>query len=336
MTTTGRKPVGLVLGSAIPPEQIRDLARVGEDCGMNELWLAEDYFFTGGIAGAAAALEVTSEIAVGTGVASAMVRHPALLAMETSTLGRMHPGRFLPGIGLGVPHWVQQMHLYPKSQLRALRECTSSVRRLLAGETLTERGEYFGFDEVTLTYPLDPVPPIYLGVLGPKMLNLSGEIADGTATSVFTNVEYLGWMRERIAEGQAKAGRTDHHRVVAFAMFCCDEDSEAARDALRPIFSMYLSMMPKTPMTDAYGISDRLVELAEGGPEAVASGLESAWMADLAVVGNPEECAAQIQRLLDAGADSVALFPQPTERCAEMARLAGEQVLPLLGATVSA
>ncbi len=98
-----RLPVGLVLGSAIPPEQIRDLARLGEDQGLGELWLAEDYFFTGGIAGATAALEVTSEIPVGTGIVSAMVRHPALLAMEISTICRMYRAGSCPGSGSASP-----------------------------------------------------------------------------------------------------------------------------------------------------------------------------------------------------------------------------------------
>src|ERR1051326_5213840 len=104
-------PVGLVLGSHLAPEQIASTARLGEELGYTELWLAEDYFFTGGIAGAAAALAATSESPVGLGIVSAMARHPAALAMEISTLARMYPGRLRPGIGLGVPAWVRQMRL---------------------------------------------------------------------------------------------------------------------------------------------------------------------------------------------------------------------------------
>ena len=141
-----RPPVGLVLGSHLAPEQIASTARLGEELGFRELWLAEDYFFTGGISGAGAALGATSEIPVGLGIVSAMVRHPALLAMEVSTLARMYPGRVRPGIGLGVPAWVRQMNLMPRSRIGAMRECVSALRRLLAGEELTEEGDYFSFN----------------------------------------------------------------------------------------------------------------------------------------------------------------------------------------------
>ena len=115
-------PVGLVLGSALAPETLPGLSRLAEQLGYGELWFAEDYFFTGGISGAAAALAATERIPIGLGVVSAMVRHPALLAMEIATLDRMFPGRLRPGIGTGVPAWMRQMGVKPRSPLSALRE----------------------------------------------------------------------------------------------------------------------------------------------------------------------------------------------------------------------
>jgi alkanesulfonate monooxygenase SsuD/methylene tetrahydromethanopterin reductase-like flavin-dependent oxidoreductase (luciferase family) len=48
------------------------------------------------------------------------------------------------------------------------------------------------------------------------------------------------------------------------------------------------------------------------------------------VAGAPDECAEKIRRLLDAGADSVALFPMPSERSEEMVRAGAADVLPRL------
>ena len=88
--------VGAVLGSAIHPRELMGLSRRCEELGYSELWLAEDYFFTGGVAGAATVLGATSHVPVGLSIVSSVARHPALLAMEMSTLGHQYPGR-LPG-----------------------------------------------------------------------------------------------------------------------------------------------------------------------------------------------------------------------------------------------
>lgn len=328
MTTS---PLGLVLGSHLAPEEIAATARFGEELGFRELWLAEDYFFTGGISGAAVALGATKEIPVGLGIVSALVRHPALLAMEVSTLARIYPGRIRPGIGLGVPSWVRQMHLMPRSRVGAMRECVSALRRLLAGEELTERGEYFSFDRVRLTYPPSGPVPVFMGIIGPKMLHLSGEIADGTVGSVMAGTAYLTWAREQIGAGRAAVGRTGSpHPLAAFTMFSIDTDGERAKAAIRPTMAFYLAADPVNAMTEVYGIADRVAEAAQGGAQAVEAVMEDKWVEDLVVAGNADECVEKIQALLRAGADTVVLFPSPADRAREMLELAGREVLPKL------
>ena len=324
-------PVGLVLGSHLAPEEIAATARFGEELGFRELWLAEDYFFTGGISGAAVALGATKEIPVGLGIVSALVRHPALLAMEVSTLARMYPGRIRPGIGLGVPSWVRQMHLMPRSRVGAMRECVSALRSLLAGEELTERGEYFSFDRVRLTYPPLGSVPVFMGIIGPKMLHLSGEIADGTVGSVMAGTAYLTWAREQIAAGQAAVGRAgSSHPFAAFTMFSIDADGARAKAAIRPTMAFYLAADPVNAMTEVYGIADEVGEAAKGGAQAVEAAIQDAWVEDLVVAGNPDECVEKIQAMLSAGADTVVLFPSPADRAREMLELAGREVLPKL------
>jgi alkanesulfonate monooxygenase SsuD/methylene tetrahydromethanopterin reductase-like flavin-dependent oxidoreductase (luciferase family) len=330
--TQGGSPVGLVLGSALAPEHITEVATAAEELGFGQLWLAEDYFFTGGIAGAAAVLAETQRVPVGLGIVSAMVRHPALLAMELATLARMYPNRLLPGIGLGVPHWLDQMGINPKSSLKAMRETITGVRGLLDGEELTSEGASFSFDKVQLTYPVaDQKIPLYAGVMGPKLLQLAGEIADGTVLSVLASPEYVRWARERIAEGQKRAGRTDHHRISTFALFAVSEDGDRARADVRDLVAFYLVTVAQSALVQAYGITDEVLELAKGGPEAVAKAMPDQWLEDLAVAGTPEECAAKIDRLLEAGSDTVELFLVPPERARDLVELAGEKVLPRVG-----
>jgi 5,10-methylenetetrahydromethanopterin reductase len=146
---------------------VREAAAASERIGFDELWLVEDYFFTGAISAATAALSATERLPVGIGIVSAMVRHPAILAMEIATIARMYPGRFRPGIGLGVPAWLDQMGLRPKTQLSALRDCFTAVRDLLAGEAVT-RNAFFRFNGISLTYPPAASTPLYMGVLARK------------------------------------------------------------------------------------------------------------------------------------------------------------------------
>jgi alkanesulfonate monooxygenase SsuD/methylene tetrahydromethanopterin reductase-like flavin-dependent oxidoreductase (luciferase family) len=313
-------PVGLVLGSALAPETLPRLARLAEELGYGELWFAEDYFFTGGISGAAAALAATERIPIGLGVVSAMVRHPALLAMEIATLDRTFPGRLHPGLGTGVPAWMRQMGVKPRSPLTALRESLTAVRRLLDGEEVSMDGRCFHLDRVKLTHPPAGRVPLYMGVLGPKMLQLSGEIADGNVLSVLASPQYVRWAREQIAAP---------NRVATFAFVSVGRDGAAAKASLREPMSFYLAADGGNALTDAYGISEELDAMLAGGggAEAVARAMPDRWIDDLAVAGEPDECAEKIRRLLDAGSDSVVLFPLGEDAEAIIRTVAAE-VLP--------
>ena len=321
--------IGLVMGSAIAPEQLMSGARTAESVGFEEIWLAEDYF-SGGISGATMVLDVTNEIKVATGIVSAMVRHPAVLAMEISTLSRAHPGRFTAGIGLGVPAWLRQMGLHPPSSLAAMRECVESVKTLLEGQELSFEGSTFSFDKVKLTYPEDVPTPLHMGVSGPRMLQLSGRIANGTVLSVAASHDYVRWAKEQIGIGSREAGRTENHHMTVFALYSVDEDPQVARDAVRGPLGFYKSHGTNA-LTDVYGNSAQVKELlTEYGTESLAEHMPSQWIEDLTIAGTPEECAEKIRAFGEAGADTVALFPLPTENIDDIIALTAREVLPIL------
>ena len=119
------------------------------------------------------------------------------------------------------------------------------------------------------------------------------------------------------------------HKVSTFTLFAVDEDAEKARADIRATLGFFLETMANSSLIKVLGIRDQLLELAAGGPEALAAGLPEDWIDDYAVVGDPAECAQKIQKLIDAGSDTVELFPVP-ERATEYTQLAGEQVLPRL------
>ncbi|MFC5996756.1 LLM class flavin-dependent oxidoreductase [Pseudonocardia hispaniensis] len=323
-------PVGLLIGSHIPPADIAPLAALAERSGFGELWLTEDLWYTSGIVCAAAALAATSTIPVGLGIQSAVTRHASIQALDFATLAQIYPGRFWPGIGLGLPAWLDQMGIMPKAPLRAVRETVESVHRLLGGETVSLDGAHH-LNEITLTHPCTPVPPIYVGAVGPKSIRQTGRIADGLVGSVTSGTAYVEWARRLLDEGAATAPAERRKRIATFALFCHDDDVDAARAALRPTLAFYLTVMQGTDLISIYGIDDELAELAAGGVERVAAEMPDRWLDDLAVVGDGPRCAAQIEALLQAGSDSVILFPAPFERGRELVRQAGSQVIPRVG-----
>jgi 5,10-methylenetetrahydromethanopterin reductase len=216
----------------------------------------------------------------------APVRNAAFVAMEIAALARMHPGRVMPGFGHGVTDWMRQIGAKPESQLALLEETVAAVRALLAGEEVRVDGRYVRLDGVRLDHPPDEVPPVFTGVRRARSLAVSGRVADGTILSEPSSVDYIGWAREQIAA-------TRPHRLTVFAWCSVDADGEAAREALREL------------------VAERL---EAGGPQAEHLGASGDdWLEKAAVVGTPEECAAAIRALGEAGADSVVLVPPTTD-----------------------
>jgi alkanesulfonate monooxygenase SsuD/methylene tetrahydromethanopterin reductase-like flavin-dependent oxidoreductase (luciferase family) len=171
--------IGLVIRPEWPPERLRGFAAAVEAAGLDDVWLWEDCFFSGGVAAASAALAATSSVRVGLGLMPAPLRNPVLAAMEISGLARLFPGRFVPAAGHGVLPWMVQVGAAVASPMGLLREWVPAVRALLRGETVTVSGEYVRLDQVTLDWPPPEVPPLLVGARGPKTLALAGELADG-------------------------------------------------------------------------------------------------------------------------------------------------------------
>jgi 5,10-methylenetetrahydromethanopterin reductase len=300
-----RPTLGVLLGSSQTPAEILVAGRAAERAGFDEIWVGEDYFFTGGIASAAALLASTS-LPVGIGIVPAVTRHPALLTMELATLAGMYPGRLHAGVGSGVPDWLDGMRLRPRKPLGSVRDTLRTVRALLAGETVTTEHETFSAVEVALHHPPAQAPPLYVGASGPKALETSGAEADGTVLSVLAGVDYVRWARERIDAGGAGAD----HRVVLYAFCAIDDDAAAARDSLREIMGLYLLTGPRNPLTEVQGIADEAEALAARGLDAAIPDIPDAWIDRLAIAGDAAHCRARVAELAAAGADAIVLcFP---------------------------
>ncbi|MDQ3097527.1 MAG: LLM class flavin-dependent oxidoreductase [Chloroflexota bacterium] len=97
-----------------------------------------------------------------------------------------------------------------------------------------------------------PGVPIYIGALGPRMLELAGEVADGAALN-WCSAERVHWSRERIAAGARRAGRDPGAvGVIEYIRVCVDEDVDAARAALATAMLGYALAGPRRPKDRGY------------------------------------------------------------------------------------
>jgi alkanesulfonate monooxygenase SsuD/methylene tetrahydromethanopterin reductase-like flavin-dependent oxidoreductase (luciferase family) len=308
-----RHAIGVQIGATTSPAELSAVVAEAERLGYGEIWLAEDYFDLGGIASAATALGATDNVPIGLGVVAAPARHPAATAMEFATLGGVHPGRFMAGVGHGAPEWVRQMGLLPASPLTLLRESAGAIRQLLDGAELSFDGDYFGFDRVRLTHTPGTPIPLYLGVHGPASLRLSGELADGTLLGWFSSPSYVSWARERIDEGRGRVGRIDVHELVALCLLSVSEDDPdtACRD-IGVWASPMLKAMTESPQLKASPVrSDLLALIERGQQETPTEPLPTDLLTEFVAAGDLASCRTMVDRLLEAGADRVVLVPNP-------------------------
>ena len=286
--------LGAVFRPQLPPERLRAVVRLADAAGLEELWLWEDCFREGGISAAAAALAWSEQVRVGVGLLPVPLRNVAITAMEVATLDRLFPGRAILGVGHGVQDWMGQVGARVESPVTLLREHLDALRALLRGERLTTDGRYVKLDDVALDWPPAGPVEILAGATGPRTLRLSGAAADGTILTASTPPDGVRRARQLIDEGRESAGRTEPHKVVVYLLTATGPDAAARLRA----------------------------ELADEGVESVP---------DLGVAGDAGTVAKAVQRLAEAGADTVILQPTGDEPDPEgFVRFAAEEVRALV------
>lgn len=216
--------IGVVLRPEVPPESIVEAARAADHAGVDEVWLWEDCFFSGGLSTAALVLASTDRVNVGIGVLPTPMRNVASTAMEIATIARVHPGRLRVGLGHGVQSWMGQIGARAQSPLTLLSEQMTALTALLAGECVTVQGRYVSLDNVQLNWPPLQPPPLLVGATGPKTLALSGRHSTGTILTSETSPDQV-----RTAIGHIDGG-PDHDVVVYVAT---TSDSDAAPSNLQ-------------------------------------------------------------------------------------------------------
>ena len=300
---------GVGLFPTEPLQKMIHLAKVSEDVGFSHVWVGDSHLIwrEAFINMAAMALN-TTKVKLGTGVTNPLTRHPSVVASGYATLEEYAPGRMIVGIGLGDSS-VETMGMKP-STLAAFAESLQQMRQLFSGKEAE-----LPTGRIHLLHPCKGKVPIYIAASGPKMLELSGRIADGIIILVGVADEYIAQAKDRIAVGAQAAGRklTDVNLVLWVP--CAVSDSAPAKDAVKAhvarVFAHPLPYVldPKEQQVlqeirktyDYYHHMDQQANHAEVIPD---------WLVDkFAIAGTVAECRGQIERIRKTGIQQIAIIP---------------------------
>jgi alkanesulfonate monooxygenase SsuD/methylene tetrahydromethanopterin reductase-like flavin-dependent oxidoreductase (luciferase family) len=238
----------------------------------------------------------------------------------------LYPGRFIAGLGHGVPGWMEQIGALPAKPMRALEETTSSIRRLLAGERFSLEGEHVSLRDVGLEHLPRVPPPVVLGVRRPVGLKISGRSADGTILGEPSAPAYIHWARARIEEGRRAGGRTDPHEVTVFVQGRIDPDRSVARAVVAKWVtddSVDAQLAPLDRATEF----ERLRSL--GDAAAIAAAIPDDLVDELTAAGTPAQAASSLRRVAETGVEAIAFAPVGPDPD-EQLRLFASAVIPLL------
>ena len=234
-----------------------------EERGFEAVWQADSRLVRDAVVPMAAFATCTETIRIGSGVVDCWTRNPARLASTFSTLDDLAPGRIILGIGAWWEPLATKVGVNRHRPLKAKRETVEACRALLADETVTYDGEFVHLDGVELDYvyqerrPKDV--PIYIGATGDRMLELTGEIADGVVLNYLVSPEYNRRAMDRLADGAARAGRSvddlDRPQLVVCSVA---ENRAEALDGARLMVTQYLGQQPH--IMKASGVPESLLE----------------------------------------------------------------------------
>jgi alkanesulfonate monooxygenase SsuD/methylene tetrahydromethanopterin reductase-like flavin-dependent oxidoreductase (luciferase family) len=229
--------IGLDPSLRLSWDEQRTLAREAAELGYASIWtpagaVARDAFFVCQQWNAASADVIPGGAGTGISVVPVPTWSATSLASLAGTLGELTGGRFILGIGTGGLGEEQRRAFGRQAipPITMMRDYLTAVRGLLAGEKVDYEGKAVTLHGVSLTFK-PPRVPVFLGALGPQMLRLAGEAADGAALNWCTP-EQIAYSRERMEAGARKVGRDPSSlRMAEYIRVCVDEDETTARRA---------------------------------------------------------------------------------------------------------
>jgi alkanesulfonate monooxygenase SsuD/methylene tetrahydromethanopterin reductase-like flavin-dependent oxidoreductase (luciferase family) len=182
-------------------------AAQAEAAGFASVWMAEHLGFRDAITTCTAFLLGTRSLSVVPTAISPYARHPMLIAMSAASMDELAPGRVRVMLGTGSPTAFGEAGIRLDHPRATLREAMLVVRALLAGDFVRFEGTVFRLGAPRMEVrPARPIP-LLLAAMGPQMLRLGGELADGVSLSAGSSTAYFRWATAEVRAGAVMAGR---------------------------------------------------------------------------------------------------------------------------------
>lgn len=227
------------------------LAREADKLGYSVVWAAEAYGSDTATVLSWIAAQ-TEQIDVGSAVFQIPARTPAMTAMTAATLDTLSGGRFRLGLGVSGPQVSEGWHGVKFAKpLARTREYLEVVKLALSRQKVTYDGEFFTLPlpdgpgkALTLTvHPVREEIPTYLAAIGPKNLELAGELFDGWL-AIFYSPEFADELKASIAAGREKAGKTlDGFDIVPTVPVVFGDSVEECAAPIRAYSALYVGGM---------------------------------------------------------------------------------------------
>jgi 5,10-methylenetetrahydromethanopterin reductase len=239
-----------------------EYVKYAEENGFEAVWQAESRLVRDAIVPMAAYAAVTNKIKVGSGVINNWTRNIGLLAATFLTLDDLAPNRIICGIGAWWDPLAKNVGIDRSNPLTAMYETITVMKKLLNMERVTFDGEFVHVNGIELDVvhgrrePRNV--PIFIGATGDKMMEMTGEIADGAVLNYCVPPEYNIKALDLLDKGAKKAGRRlediDRPQLVVCSV---DDDHDKAIDTTRELLTQYLAQQPH--IAKASGVSMDIV-----------------------------------------------------------------------------
>ncbi|ONI78121.1 LLM class F420-dependent oxidoreductase [Actinosynnema sp. ALI-1.44] len=231
------------------PDYAGQVAAEAERVGCSVVWIAEAYG-SDAVSMLAWLAARTSRMELGSAVLQIPARAPAMTAMTAASLDVVSRGRFRLGLGISGPRVSEGWYGVPFSRpLERTREYVELVRKVLTRRPTQHRGAHYSMaspDGAVLGLAVRAERtrvPIYLAALGPKNLELAGEIADGWLGLLLTLRDTPKFLA-RVSAGRSRAGLDmAGFDVVQIAPLVTGPDWRTCADSVRPYIVRYLGAM---------------------------------------------------------------------------------------------